>query len=54
MLCFLTVILFFQYHRELDRMMTGEWCRRLLAQGVIQFSIQWIRLLFYCTFKYLF
>jgi len=33
----------FEYHRELDRMMTGEWCRRLLAQGVIQFSIQWIR-----------
>ena len=32
-----------QYHKELDKLITGESSKRVLAQGVIQFSMQWMR-----------
>ena len=32
-----------QFHKELDRLITGEGSRGLLAQGIIQFSMQWMR-----------
>lgn len=33
----------FEYHKELDRLITGESSKKVLAQGVIQFSMQWMR-----------
>jgi len=33
----------FEYHKELDRLITGEGSRRDLASGTIQFSMQWMR-----------
>ncbi|XP_023342644.1 mitogen-activated protein kinase kinase kinase 4 isoform X2 [Eurytemora carolleeae] len=33
----------FEYHKELDRLITGDNSRRDLAVGTIQFSMQWMR-----------
>ena len=33
----------FQYHKELDRLMTGWNYRQDLASGVINFSMQWMK-----------
>jgi len=33
----------FEYHKELDKLITGENSRQVQAQGVIQFSTQWMR-----------
>ncbi len=32
----------FEYHKELDRLVTGQRLRAALAKGVVQFAVQWM------------
>ena len=33
----------FEYHKELDRLITGKGSRQLFCSGVISFSKQWMK-----------
>ena len=33
----------FEYHKELDRLITGKQSRQLFCSGVISFSTQWMK-----------
>lgn len=33
----------FQYHKEIDRLVTGAGSRRLLSLGIMEFSRQWMK-----------
>ena len=37
------ISLHFQYHKELDRLITGRNYRQMLSDGVISFSVQWMK-----------